>query len=53
MQLELNTGQIVWPSPSSDEYKSETEKSDFEKIINDFASIKARKVLFLLACYST
>jgi len=37
-------GQIVWPSPGLVEYESvETEKADFNEIIDEFASMKHRK----------
>ena len=38
-------GQIVWPSPGLVEYESiETEKADFDEIIEEFASMKAQKM---------
>jgi len=46
------SGQIVWNSSSLDNYRrDETEKADFKEIADEFASIKTRKVLFLLDCH--
>jgi len=36
---------------SLDEYRKGRKQRKFDEIINKFASIKARNVLFLLACY--
>jgi len=33
--------------------RDKPEKADFKEIADEFASIKAREVLFLLECYST
>ena len=52
--MSQESGQIVCPSSSLDGYRrGKTEKADCNEITDEFASKKARKVSFLLECYST